>query len=68
MPNEQQNQNFLGVLWGGRAIAKAIGRDEAATYKALECGHIPGARKLGGKWALNVSEFHAAFAPSGAAA
>jgi hypothetical protein len=49
------------LIWGGRAIARAIGRTEAATFHALERGRVPGARRLGGRWALHVPSFRAAF-------
>ena len=49
------------LIWGGRAIARAIGRTEAATYHALKRGRVPGARRVGGRWALHVPSFRAAF-------
>jgi hypothetical protein len=49
------------LIWGGRAIARAIGRTEAATFHALERGRVPGARRVGGRWALHVPSFRAAF-------
>lgn len=64
---QQQTASSLGVIWGGRAIAAALGREEVATYKALEQGHIPGARKVGGRWCFDPDAFRRALA-SGAAA
>jgi hypothetical protein len=49
------------LIWGGRAIARAIGRTEAATFHSLERGRVPGARGVGGRWALHVPSFRAAF-------
>ena len=51
----------LELIWGGRAIARAIGRTEAATFHCLERGRVPGARRVGGRWALHVPSFRAAF-------
>ena len=42
------------LIWGGRAIARAIGRTEAATFHALKRGRVPGAQRVGGRWALHV--------------
>jgi hypothetical protein len=49
------------VLWGVPAIATAINRSVRSTYHALECGHIPCAKKLGGMWCLRLRDFHALF-------
>jgi hypothetical protein len=51
------------IIWGGAAIANAIGRSEQATFRALEEGKIPGARKIAGRWALNPKVFLASFGP-----
>ena len=59
MPFEPLDPSEL--IWGGRAIARAIGRTEAATFHALERGRVPGARRVGGRWALHVPSFRAAF-------
>jgi hypothetical protein len=47
---------------GARAIAKVIDRSEKATFYALEQGQIPGAKKVGGRWALDTEIFFASFA------
>jgi hypothetical protein len=51
----------IEIVWGARAIGKAIGRTERATFAALEQGKIPGARKIAGRWGLDFSVFVAAF-------
>jgi hypothetical protein len=51
------------LVWGARAIAAAIGRTEAATYHSLERDQLPGAKRCGGRWCLNVRVFRAAFDP-----
>ena len=57
------------LIWGGRAIARAIGRTEAATFNALERGRAPGARRVGVRWALHVPSFRAvASEPTGTGA
>jgi hypothetical protein len=49
------------VIWGARAIGKAIGRSEKAAFAMLEQGKLPGARKVAGRWAFNPAVFFAAF-------
>jgi hypothetical protein len=50
------------VVFGVANIGPHIGRATAkATYCALESGKIPGAKKVGGKWALNLAVYHASF-------
>jgi hypothetical protein len=49
------------LVWGARAISQAIGRTEAATFHALERDQLPGAKRCGGRWCLNVRAFRAAF-------
>jgi hypothetical protein len=49
------------LIWGAEAIAKAIDRDQAWTFRALKDGKIPGARKISGRWALNPRVFFATF-------
>jgi hypothetical protein len=49
------------VIWGAAAIAKALGRTEAAAYHMLERCQVPGARRWGGRWCLHVPTFRAAF-------
>jgi hypothetical protein len=49
------------IVFGADAIAPHIGKTVKGAYTALERGNIPGARKIGGTWALNLSVFHASF-------
>lgn len=63
MSTTNQNETAAGdqVIWGARAIGKAIGRSEKATFAMLEQGKLPGARKVAGRWAMNTAIFFAAF-------
>lgn len=47
----------LEVVWGARAIAKAINRSEKATYWMLESGTLPGAKKVAGRWCFSPAVF-----------
>jgi hypothetical protein len=49
------------VVWGAEAIAPHLGRTVKATFCALESGKVPGAKKIGGRWAFNLKVFLAAF-------
>ena len=49
------------IVWGAKAIAKAIGRSEKATFAMLEQKKLAGARKVAGRWAFNPAVFFAAF-------
>lgn len=49
------------IVWGVDAIAQRLGRSVKAAYCALESGRVPGAKKIAGRWALNLRIFHAAF-------
>jgi hypothetical protein len=51
----------LEVIWGAKEIAAVLGRTEKAVFHALERNRIPGAKKIGGKWALDLRVFRAAF-------
>lgn len=51
------------TVWGCKAISEHIGRPEKATFAMLEKGVVPGARKIGGKWALDPEVYRAAFQP-----
>ena len=58
-----QNENAASeIVWGAPAIAAYLKRTEKAVYHALERRQIPGAAKIGGKWALDPRVFRAAFA------
>jgi hypothetical protein len=49
------------LVWGAEAIAPHIGRSTKGTYHALESGKVPGAKKIAGRWALNLRVFLASF-------
>jgi hypothetical protein len=49
------------LVWGAEAIAPHIGRSVKGAFHALESGKIPGAKKIAGRWALNLRVFFAAF-------
>jgi hypothetical protein len=51
----------LEILWGVPAIAAAIGRTARATYHMLESGHLPGAKKVGGRWCVSRRSLVALF-------
>lgn len=46
---DSQSSEPSPILWGGRAIAAAIGLSEHATFHLLEGGKLP-ARKVGSRW------------------
>ena len=54
------------IVWGAANIAPHIGRTEKGAFHALERGAVPGAKKIAGRWALNLRLFHAAFESSAA--
>jgi len=49
------------LVWGADAIAPHLGRTVKGTFGALESGKVPGARKIAGRWALNLKVYLAAF-------
>jgi hypothetical protein len=49
------------IVWGAAAIAPHIGRSVKGAFGALESGKVPGAKKIAGRWALNLSVYFAAF-------
>lgn len=62
MTTLNQNQTSAPeIVWGAVAIAPHIGRTVKGAFGALESGKIPGAKKIAGRWALNLHVFHAAF-------
>jgi hypothetical protein len=42
------------IVWGAVKIAPHIGRSVKGAFGALERGQIPGAKKIAGRWALNL--------------
>jgi hypothetical protein len=57
----------IRIVWGVAAIARAIGRTERSVYPLVETGQLPGAKRIGGKWGLDLDRFHAVFDDSAAA-
>ena len=55
----------LDLIWGCKAIAKAIGVTERACYHMLEAGALP-ARQVGNRWVVSRKALEAFF--NGAAA
>ena len=49
------------IVTGARKIAPYLNRTEKAAFCALEKGEVPGARKIAGRWVLNLRIYHAAF-------
>jgi hypothetical protein len=49
------------IVWGADAIAPHLGRSTKGAYNALESGRVPGAKKIAGRWALNLRVYHATF-------
>jgi hypothetical protein len=59
--NETTSAAPDNIVWGAAAIAPHIGRSVKGAFGALESGKIPGAKKIAGRWALNLSVFLSAF-------
>jgi hypothetical protein len=49
------------IVWGAEAIAPYLGRSVKGAFGALESGKVPGAKKIAGRWALNLRVFFEAF-------
>jgi hypothetical protein len=49
------------LVWGAEAIAPHLGRTVKGTFGALESGKVPGAKKIAGRWALNLRVYLSAF-------
>lgn len=54
-------ETVSGLIWGASAIGKYLGRSEKGAFHVLESGKIPGARKIGGRWCLDLRTFMAVF-------
>lgn len=54
----------LEILWGAEAIARAINRSEHVTYRLLENGQLPPARKVGKRWCVSRQALKRTFDPS----
>lgn len=63
MTNQTENTtpSLDSIVWGADAIAPHLGRTVKGAYCALESGRVPGAKKIAGRWALNLRIFHATF-------
>jgi len=51
-------QTESDILWGVKAIARALGRTERATFHLCEKGHLPVA-KIGGRWCISWAKLRA---------
>jgi hypothetical protein len=49
------------IVWGAENIAPYLGRTTRGAFGALEGGKVPGAKKIAGRWALNLRVLNAAF-------
>jgi hypothetical protein len=54
-------------LKGAKAIADYRQDDVRSTFRALESGHVPGARKEGRLWVMDVRVYEQSFRTSAAA-
>jgi hypothetical protein len=62
MTSTETNEPTADIIHGVEAIRPHIGRKTVkATYGALESGKVAGARKVAGRWALNLRVYHASF-------
>ncbi|MGY4360445.1 hypothetical protein ACVWZR_009611 [Bradyrhizobium sp. i1.3.1] len=63
MSNQAENTTpaLDTIVWGADAIAPHLGRTVKGAYCALEAGRVPGAKKIAGRWALNLRILHATF-------
>jgi hypothetical protein len=59
--SSHQGEKSDEVIWGTRAIAVAINRDERAAAHLLRNGELPGAKRIGGKWAFRPAIFFSNF-------
>lgn len=62
-----QGEKSDEVIWGVRAIAAQLKRDERAAAHLLRKG-LPGAKKIGGQWAFRPAIFYSNFEQQEAAA
>jgi hypothetical protein len=61
MTTNQNQTTAPEIVWGAAAISSHIGRSTKGAFSALESGKVPGAKKIAGRWALNLRVYHAAF-------
>lgn len=60
---EPTDDDALDLIWGAKAIAVAINRTPKQAFNLLEGGHIPPARKAGGKWVVSRRQLRELFEP-----
>jgi hypothetical protein len=60
MPNQSTNSE-PEFVYRVPNIARVVNDTEKAVYHRLARGKMPGARKLGGTWALHLPTYRAAF-------
>jgi hypothetical protein len=61
MSKIQIESTSADLVWGAEAISPHLGRTVKGTFGALESGRVPGAKKIAGRWALNLKVYLAAF-------
>lgn len=49
------------IVWGADAIAQVIQTDVRRTYYLLQKEQIPGAKRMGNRYCMNVDVFFASF-------
>ena len=59
--HEPATPETIDLIWGCKAIAKAICRTERATFHMLESGDLP-ARQVGQRWVVSRKALEAFFA------
>lgn len=64
MSTDKSNPVADQLVWGAEAIAQHLGRTVKGAFGALESGKVPGAKKIAGRWALNLRIFYASFGGS----
>lgn len=69
-PKERQltdTTEDLNLIWGAKDIGLALNLTERQAFHALEKGHVPGARKMCGRWCVSKHKLREAFGLSEAA-
>jgi len=54
-------QEPLDLVWGADRIATMLGRTRRQAFHLLEGGHIPGAKKIGGRWVVPLIKLRELF-------
>jgi hypothetical protein len=65
--SSQHSEKSDELVWGIREIAARINRDERAAAHLLRNGELPGAKRIGGKWAFRPAIFFSNFERASAA-